>query len=98
MTHCRSLKEHCKIECPSCKWELQREGNRSPEPFKTKHGGFTPSQVSGQNSFEEFIPGLVEIGVEERDMREMASQSAANISSRADRLAKFQGARADVLG
>ena len=24
MNYCRSLKEHCKIECPSCKWDYSR--------------------------------------------------------------------------
>ena len=62
--------------------------------LKTKHGGFTPSQVSGQNCFKEYIPGLIEIGVEEKERRELASQSAARqltISSRAGQVPRCTG-------
>ncbi len=99
VTHCKGIKEHCTIVCLACKWDYRGKEiilQSHLVHLKVKHGGFTPSQVSGQNSFEEFIPGLVEIGAEEKDRRKMVSQSAArqlNISSRADRLAKYRNTR-----
>ena len=104
VTHCKSMKEHCKIVCPSCKWDYRGKEivlQSHLAHLKAKHGGFTPSQVSGQNCFDEYIPGLVEIGAEERERRELASQPAArqltNLS-RADRLARYRDARANCLG
>ncbi len=77
--HSKSLKEHCKIVCPSCKCDYRGKEivlQSHLAHFKSKHGGFISNQVSGQNCFEEFIPGLVEIGEEEREERTVYSPAA----------------------
>ncbi len=54
VTKCQTLREHCKIMCSACKWtyrdrEIILQSHLGH--LKTKHGGFTPSKVDGQNPY-----------------------------------------------
>ncbi len=99
VTKCQTLREHCKIMCPACKWtyrgrEILLQSHLGH--LKTKHGGFTPSKVDGQNPYMEYIPVLVEIGVEEKRRQSVtvtAAAKAAKAQSRQARLDKFNNNR-----
>ena len=64
------LTEKCKIVCLACKWDYQKKDVQVKfhiAHLKAKHGGFTPSMVDGQNSYENLIPKVLEVGEKEQE-------------------------------
>ena len=103
VTHCQNLTEKCKMVCPACKWDYRKKEVQVKSHIahlKAKHGGFTPSMVDGQNSHENFIPKLLEIGEKEQERRGSRQQQttrAMAASRRQSRLDQYNLNRSMVL-
>ena len=103
VTHCQNLTEKCKMVCPACKWDYRKKEVQVKSHIahlKAKHGGFTPSMVDGQNSHENLIPKLLEIGEKEQERRGSRQQQqtrAMAASRRQSRLDQYNLNRSMVL-
>ena len=103
VTHCQNLTEKCKMVCPACKWDYRKKEVQVKSHIahlKAKHGGFTPSMVDGQNSHENLIPKLLEVGEKEQERRGCRQQQqtrAMAASRRQSRLNQYNLNRAMVL-
>ena len=103
VTHCQTLTEKCKMVCPACKWDYRKKEVQVKSHIahlKAKHGGFTPSMVDGQNSHENLIPKLLEIGEKEQERRGSRQQQttrAMAASRRQSRLDQYNLNRSMVL-
>ena len=95
-THCQNLTEKCKMVCPVCKWDYRKKEVQLKSHIahlKAKHGGFTPSMVDGQNSYDNLIPKLLEIGEKEQERRGSRQQQttrAMAASRRQSRLDQYK--------
>ena len=103
VTHCQTLTEKCKMVCPACKWDYRKKEVQVKSHIahlKAKHGGFTPSMVDGQNSHENLLPKLLEIGEKEQERRGSRQQQttrAMAASRRQSRLDQYNLNRSMAL-
>ena len=79
VTHCQDFNEHYKIMCQDCQWDYRGRSIKLKSYLShlyTKHGGFTPSKVSSQNRYLDFIPFKIEDGEEEKRIEETKKRTS----------------------